>query len=79
MNNKTRNTILAILVFSVFILATPIMVEYDNKLLRNQYNLNETDVTEFVDDTGVVYLKYKTSITPKLDSKGNVIIRKGVK
>lgn len=57
----------------------PVVVRYENMRLMQQYNLNETDVTEFVDDTGVVYLKYKASITPKLDSKGNVIIRKGVK
>lgn len=76
---KTRKFLMVVVLICLFMVGLPVVVRYENMRLMQQYNLNETDVTEFIDDTGVVYLKYKASITPKLDSKGNVIIRKGVK
>ena len=76
---KTKNFLMAVMAICLFLVGLPIVVRYENMRIVQQYNLDKTEVTEFVDDTGVVYLKYKASITPKLDSKGNITIRKDVR
>ena len=76
---KARNFLMVIMAICLFLVSLPVVVRYENARIVQQYNLNKTEVTEFVDDTGVVYLKYKASMTPKLDNKGNIIVRKDVR
>lgn len=64
MKKRAGKTFIIIIIIGFFAIVTIILSKYDNK------------IDEYVDDTGVVYLKSGTSLTPKLDKEGKVIVKK---
>ena len=67
-----NNTLIAILAVLLLIVTLPVIVRYHNLMIPSNNKIDE-----YVDeDTGVVYLKSGTSLTPKLDKTGKVIVKK---
>ena len=65
MKKRAGRTFIIIIIIGFFAIITIILSKYDNK------------IDEYVDkDTGVVYLKSGTSLTPKLDQNGKVMVKK---
>lgn len=65
MKKRAGKTFMIIIIISFFAIIAIIFSKYDTK------------IDEFIDeDTGVVYLKSGSSLTPKLDKEGKVIVKK---
>ena len=68
-----KNYLIIIGIILIFIFTLPVTTKYHNLTFSNFNN----KIDEYVDkDTGVVYLKSGTSLTPKLDKEGKVIVKK---
>ncbi|MDR2880070.1 MAG: DUF6440 family protein [Fusobacteriales bacterium] len=70
---ENNNIIIIFLLLGIFYIFIPRIEEYSEKYSQ----IKDENVKIFIDQkTGVEYLKYKNSLTPRLDCNGKVIIQK---
>ena len=65
-----KNILIAILILLIFIITLPVATKYHNLI-----NSNNNKIDEYIDDTGVVYLRLGNTLTPKLDQNGKIIVK----
>ena len=67
-----KNYLIIIGLILLFIFTLPVTTKYHNLTFFNFNN----KIDEYIDkDTGVVYLKSGTYLTPKLDQNGKVMVK----
>ena len=67
-----NNLLIALVVILIFIISLPVITRYHNLIIPSNNKIDE-----YIDsDTGVIYLRSGTFLTPKLDKNGKVITKK---